>query len=192
MGSTRRCIGGLTVDGESVRLLDASGNNPGTESSYQVGQIWDLIFTRPATLQPPHVEDVLVQRASFIGVQPDLGRHLLTRVRPWRGGIDQLFDGLVQFTWQNNGYISERVGVPASSTGFWVPDRKLVLRSDGKHYDYNGGAGDRGLSYVGESTPAADLPPGSLVRVSLARWWAPENASPGTEQRCYLQLSGWY
>ena len=33
------------------------------------------------------------------------------------------------------------------------------------------------------------IPLNTLVRISLARWWVPAGMS---EERCYLQLSGWY
>lgn len=48
------------------------------------------------------------------------------------------------------------------------------------------------IPYVGFE-PAVDLiPKGTLVRVSLARWWRPHDSPPDMEERCYLQLSGWY
>ena len=78
------------------------------------------------------------------------------------------------------------------STGFWIPDRDLMLRADAKHYDYPDGCVARGLSYVGEPKPLPLLPAGTLIRVSLARWWKPDDAEPGFEERCYLQLSGWF
>jgi len=33
------------------------------------------------------------------------------------------------------------------------------------------------------------IPADTLLRVSLARWWDNEGRH---EERCYLQLSGWY
>ena len=35
------------------------------------------------------------------------------------------------------------------------------------------------------------IPAGTLVRVSLAHWWRPEDDHTG-ELRCYVQLSGWF
>src|SRR5690606_4859208 len=96
------------------------------------------------------------------------------------------------YTSNYNGYICQRRGVPAHSTWFWIPDRNLTLRTDGKHYDYFDGLLPRGLSYVGEPQPLPTLSAGTLLRVSLARWWKPENAEPAFEERCYLQLSGWF
>jgi hypothetical protein len=50
----------------------------------------------------------------------------------------------------------------------------------------------RHLSYVGVQDAVDVITAGQLVRVSLARWWRPENADPDFEERCYAQLSGWY
>jgi hypothetical protein len=113
-------------------------------------------------------------------------------VAPWRGGIDQIFGGLVRYTGSGNGYVCERIGIPDGSTGFWIPDRDLHLRDDGKHYDYGAGLPRSGLSYVGELATIDPIPAGALLRVSLARWWKPHDAEPGFEERCYLQLSGWF
>ncbi len=47
------------------------------------------------------------------------------------------------------------------------------------------------IPYVGlKENPPEIIPQGTLLRLSLAHWWTPEDAD--TEERCYLQLSGWY
>ena len=192
MSKDRRCIGGIVDDGRSVRLLTASGEHWPTDAPFMIGQIWEVNFQTPVNLVAPHVEDVILTRQQYVGVQPNLRGHLIKRVSPWQGGIDQLFNGFLSYTQSKNGFICERLGVPTQSTGFWIPDHDLVLRSDGKHYDYRFGYMDRGLSYVGEPAALPVLPAGALVRVSLARWWKPKDAAPDFEKRCYLQLSGWY
>jgi len=192
MSSERRCIGGIADDNRSVRLLTASGDHWPSDASFRIGQIWDVDFQPVANLVVPHLEDVILTRKQHVGVQQHLRSHLLQMVTLWRGGIDLLFEGLLSYTGSNNGFVCERLGVPAQSTGFWIPDHDLVLRADGKHYDYRFGYMDRGLSYVGKPAALPVLPAGTLVRVSLARWWKPEDADPDFEVRCYLQLSGWY
>jgi hypothetical protein len=48
----------------------------------------------------------------------------------------------------------------------------------------------RSAKYVGMEEPIAVIPERAIDRFSLARW-AP--FPPGVdEERCYLQLSGWY
>jgi hypothetical protein len=44
------------------------------------------------------------------------------------------------------------------------------------------------ISYVGSVDPLDTIEPGSLIRLSLAHWWKPEDSDD--EERCYLQLSG--
>jgi hypothetical protein len=190
MGETHRCIGGLADDGTSLRLLDDDGSNWDTSVPLQIGEIWDLDYKPAVAPVAPHVEDVLVEGGKYLGVQQDLRVHLLGRVQPWQGSITAIFDGRVGYTSNNNGYIAARRGLPAQSTGYWIPDQDLVLRADGRHYDYVGRFGNRGLSYVGEQTPLDLIPANTLVRVSLARWWKPDDAGDDFEERCYLQLSG--
>ena len=95
------------------------------------------------------------------------------------------------FTANGNGYISRAMGVPKYSTWFWIPDKDLTLRDDGKHYDYPAPYFQKGMSYVGEPVAIPVIPAGTLVRLSLARWWRPPDVDD-LEERCYLQLSGWF
>ncbi len=44
------------------------------------------------------------------------------------------------------------------------------------------------ISYVGSAEPLETIEPGSLIRLSLAHWWKPEDSVD--DERCYLQLSG--
>lgn len=191
MSGQSRCIGGVTEDGEAIRLLTSGGQNWDTSAPFQIGQVWDLSFTRQIQLVNPHTEDVLIQSYEYLFTAPD-ARGVLAQVNSWQGGIDQVFDGTLGYTGSNNGYVCQRLGVPPRSTGFWIPDKDLTLRADNRHYDYPGFMRPKGLSYVGEPQAVPSIPAGTLVRVSLARWWKPEDAEGDLEERCYLQLSGWY
>lgn len=191
MRGDRRCIGALGPKGESLRLKERDGGWPTVQSRFHVGQVWDVEITRQGVeREPPHTEDVRVLHACLLGREENLAAAILRRVKPWRGSIDLVFDGLVRYTWNGNGYIARRSGVPNYSTGFWIPDRDLILRRDGRHFDYNSHIA-RGLVYVGEQPPPRRIRAGTLVRVSLATWWRPESA-PDAEERCYLQLSHYY
>lgn len=190
MGGTGRCIGGLLDDGTAVRLLRAGSHHWDTTAPFQIGDTWDLSFHAAAQRPAPHTEDVVVTGGNKIGTVPNVRARLLQLSPPHKGGINQLFQGFLGFTGNKNGYISEWRGVPDHSTGFWIPDRELALRDDGKHYDYTRGFFQGGLSYVGEPTPNPSIPAGTLVRVSLAGWWKPDDSD--IEPRCYLQLSGWF
>lgn len=195
MHGSVRCIGGITEQGRSVRLLAPGGKNWDAGAPFQVGQRWAMSLTPLATVTAPHTEDVIVTGSARIGVAENVAAYILERVRPVQGRIQSLFDGTLQFTGKYNGYVARRSGVPSFSTGFWVADADLTLREDRRHYDYPlagifGFSQLRGLSYVGEREPLQILPAGTLLRVSLARWWAPEDVD--IEERCYLQLSGWF
>jgi len=173
-------------------LLTDDGKNWDTTAPFQVGDIWDMDYTPVDGTRAPHTEDVLVSQYRSVGTEPDLRAHLCSRVTCWQGGTNQLFGGVLRYTSSNNGFVSQQLGIPDRSTWFWIPDRDLTLRSDGRHYDYPDQQGPRGLVYVGEAEPLPTLPSGTLVRVSLARWWKPNDADPSLEERCYLQLSGWF
>jgi hypothetical protein len=72
-----------------------------------------------------------------------------------------------------------------------MPDRDLVKYQvyEKIRYRYFSDKGLRSLPYVGFENPAEVIPAGTVVRVSLARWWNKEGEK---EERCSLQLSGWY
>jgi ATP-dependent DNA helicase RecQ len=76
---------------------------------------------------------------------------------------------------------------------FWVPDEPLELDCNGKrlHYRYSVSEGVRTIVFVGFQEPLKTIPAGTLLRVSLAHWWRPVDNSE-EEQRCYVQLSGWF
>lgn len=190
MSGTSRCIGGILEDNTSVRLMKPGGQWD-TSSQLDIGDIWNIDYKRPASIVAPHTEDILVTGAKYVGNQDGLRAHILSLVTPWTGGIDQVFNGNLGYTNSDNGFMSVSRGVTDYSTWFWIPDRDLTLRDDGKHYDYPGDYSSKGMSYVGEPDALSVIPAGTLVRLSLARWWKPHDVED-LEERCYLQLSGWF
>ncbi len=188
------CIGGITDDGRSVRLIapDAASNEYHNHD-YRVGEVWDIEGERPNELIAPHVENLVVrrkQRAGRADALPDLiERHM----PPHIGGLEALYDGLAQGQPGGPLFITERTGIPAYSTQFWRPDQPLVRDISGKRirYRYPTDDGGRTITFTGFQDPPKTLPAGTLLRVSLAHWWRPEE-HPEEELRCYLQLSGWF
>lgn len=184
------CVGGLILDtNQSIRLLRPGRPFQPGDTSFEVGHICDLEFERSTDIIPPHTEDVIVTGARYIGQQRDLRDFLLQRVQPWRGGLEQLFGGLLTFR-NGKAYISQEKGIPNVSTGFWIPEKPLVRSylNNKVNYCYEHGGGCF-IPYVGFAEAIERIPAGALGRVSLARWFAPTETS---EERCYLQLSGWY
>ena len=112
---------------------------------------------------------------------------------PVVGGPDKLFDGVAQATAAGGLYVAERTGMPQRSTMFWMPDQPLLLDCEGKRlrYRYPTSDGGRTLTFVGFQEPLAEIPAGTLLRVSLAHWWRPPER-PEEELRCFVQLSGWF
>ncbi len=207
----KRCIGGITRVGNpaggyrytSVRLMKPNSAKGFWFASapYQIGDVWDLELEDPTDLEPPHVEDKLVRGGQLVrrlGGR-ELERRLL-EIAPhmtprfyWEGGPQGLFGGRLGVSGGGKGYVT-RADITDTSTGFWVPDSELLLDRDpsGKpEYHYKERSGHRVvrcLRYVGESKPAELIPRQTLIRVSLARWWAAGNHP----EACWLMMSGWY
>lgn len=191
--SDAACVGGVVYDtGQSVRLLQSDGSNQPEQTDFEVGSVWDLEYQHRPDPIAPHVEDILVYQKRYLGKQASLLTFLSRKVKPWEGDPQQLFDGLIRFTQNGSGYISKRTGVSNCSTGYWFSDRPLIriTTMDKVRYQYQYASGSTVcITYVGFVAPIEIIEKRTLVRVSLARWWAP---STDIEPRCYLQLSGWY
>ncbi|MGD2110759.1 MAG: hypothetical protein PVI86_15380 [Phycisphaerae bacterium] len=163
-------------------------------TEFAIGQCWTITYTQCKNLVPPHVEDVEVSSKQLKSGDADCASLILQVLEPWTGSPDVLFDGRVGATGAGRGYVSKATGIPKGSVGFWTPDRKLLRRTDDhgrKYYRYSGQSRVKELRYVGFDDPVSSVERGTLIRVSLATWWRPEEAVD-LEERCYLQLSGWY
>jgi len=196
-----RCVGGLLIDsGNFVRLLDEFAQNQSSDTPFEVGQIWDIEFKRGNNLIPPHIEDVLINSKYYIK-QIDISNihQILERlkIKVWYGKPVNLFDGYLR--WQGDemlrGYINHQNGIAKNSVGFWKLDRDLYLDTELENgrckYNYFDGEQTYSIRYVGEikQEPIKKISKNTLCRVSLSKWW---NTNGQTENRCYLQLSGFY
>ena len=188
------CIGAITEQGESVRLVPFDADpHDGANLEYNVGDIWVISSEPETSLIAPHNENIVVyEREHFLTV-----RELVSAIEllmPSRsGGPNTLYEGLFQNTERGSLYVAERSGIPPYSTTFWRPDWPLTRDTEGRRVRYrypteNGGCT---LTFVGFQEPLEVIPAGTLLRVSLAHWWRPEN-TPDAELRCYAQLSGWF
>lgn len=102
-----------------------------------------------------------------------------------RGDLHNAFEGYLNLQGSKNLVNSQRI--PSFSTQFWILDVDLVhlMRFEKHYYLYNGIR----LKYVGFKEPVDNIPAGTIIRLSLANWWDGDGSG---EDRCYLQLSGWY
>ena len=110
----------------------------------------------------------------------------------FRGSLFSVFDGKLRRTDKDKLYISKE-DVPTFSTCFWINDKRLLGYKNDRgrwQYRYTDMSNQYGytISYVGSAEPLDTIESGSLVRLSLAHWWKPEDSDD--EERCYLQLSG--
>jgi len=192
MGPNVVCVGGWDLDNNiSLRLLTPQENNHWIDTPYQIGDVWDLTYHGRRQLEPPHNEDVLVTAGRRIGPLPDLTATLRRITNPLHGSIEELYERFLQFPGAGTGYVTRQTGLPSFSTQFWITDGRLS-RDDFRakiRYRYDG-ATIRTVTYKGmEDDPVFAVPQGTLVRVSLARWF---DFGEAPNPKCYLQLSGWY
>lgn len=193
MGHGHVCVGGYHTSGHrNVRLLDSRGANQPENCAYQVGELWQMSYAPRQQLVSPHTEDVLVSAATHVKAlsQKQLGTYIREHCHVVAGPSVRLFSGCVQFPQSGAAYIGPEQ-VPDHSVCFWEIDHPLeYTNAFNKHrYRYYDGTRNTYLPYVGTGAQVDLLPAGSLVRVSLARWWAPPDQ---VDEHCYLQLSGWY
>ncbi len=186
------CVGGYDVSSNSyVRLLTKNGCNQGYDTQFEIGELWNLTYLPRQNVTPPHVEDVLVKKQIYIRDIPDLSDYIQKRVVPFKGSVTGLFNNKLGFTAKGGPYISASKGLPTNSVGFWLIPKELSLvkTENGKaRYQVKGECYQ--MPYVGLEPAIQNIPAGTLVRVSLARWWSPNPEE--CENRCYMQLSGWY
>lgn len=195
MQNNHVCIGGITSEGVFLRLLDENGNNHLNTVDFEIGQVWDINFEPKVNIIPPHIEDVLVKSKTLKDTNSIKLWIIAKKIKVWRGDPTQLFDNNLKYDINKGNsknfikcYIA-RDKLPINSVGFWISDRDLYFDSSYKKYNYSIDDNIFNIPYVGVNPPIQKIPKGTLIRVSLARWW---NKDTKTEERCYLQLSGFY
>ena len=189
------CVGGLTITGQNVRLLQSGPFAPQPKDTpYEVGDVWELELAEVQEIERPHVEDVVVVRGRKLYTADNLPQRIQKLARPWQGSLHNLFPGCLQTKPEGSSYIAQSTGLPIMSVGFWLTDKPLHLHHEPTkiRYAYLDDDGHTYyLTYVGFAPAVPIIPAGTLLRVSLARWWKPVYDLNG-EPRCYLQLSGWF
>lgn len=187
------CVGGYDITNKrNVRLLNSTAENQPADTDFNVGQVWEIDYSNRQILTPPHIEDVLVSSKKYIREEKNIYSFLINTVPIWRGDPTNIFDGKVNFPQGKSCFVSNKRGLPSQSVGFWVADKDLELTifNDHKHYYYFGDFGDvYTIPFVGFQNVIDKIKKGTIIRVSLARWW---NPNPNEDKRCYCQLSGWF
>ncbi|MCS6923056.1 MAG: hypothetical protein NZM10_01630 [Fimbriimonadales bacterium] len=215
MHEGRCCVGALQVERDEAgqlvpirnwRVLQSDGSFPLlSETMFRVGDIWRLLLTpSPAyKLKPPHLEDSRLLKAERIGKLKEPLAFYLYRIlqrNPQipliQGDAAALFEGkLCQAPYDSRDSWSRYVlpsDPPRFSTSFWIPNFSLRV---GYHFDkLRVFSRDKQLSMryvaVEPRLQAGDeIPAWSLLRVSLARPWSPDEHTP---PRSYMMLSQYY
>lgn len=183
------CCGAIDMNSkEFIRLHNERGGRLPFDAPYQIGEIYDATYQTSWNVRPaPHIEDKQLIAARFVRKMNDyeLKSYIDNNLPISEGGLSSIFEGKLN-TASYAPYI-DRNAIPRHSVCFWkadAPITKYVFLGKVK-YRYKG----NNISFVGYQDPIDVIPAGTIIRMSLANWWSKDD---DTEQRCYLQLSGWY
>lgn len=190
-GATQYCIGGINItNNEFVRLLQPNGYYQSLETPLKIGDIWNINYTKSSNFNQPHNEDVFVNSHTFVRKVYKLETYIKSLNVPiWEGSILNIYDKKMLWTYNGKGYLSSNINnYPVHSVGFWISDSDLIF--NGREYLYSSNGINKQIVYKGDQQSISKIAKGKLIRVSLAKWWKPDDST--MEPRCYLQLSGWY
>ena len=178
-----------------MRLIAADAAfNEHVGLEYAVGEVWEVGRAPAEQVIPPHVENIVVRSKRRLGPMTDPVPFIETHMPPAFGGADLLYEGLAQAAHigrlvhrrtHRHPPVQHRLLAPRSAAATRRTTSKRI------RYRYPSPDGGRTLTFVGFQEPIETIPAGTLVRVSLAHWWRPEDDHTG-ELRCYVQLSGWF
>lgn len=189
------CVGGIVIaNNKLVRLLNSGNWDQYADTDLDIGDVWNINFHDREDVVPPHIEDVIIQSKSYNRKIENISDFIINSgIAIYRGAPNQIFNGRLGWTGNGSGYLCNRDDLPTNSVGFWISNKDLVLDDDDKHYNYDSDdwfEPNKRFPYVGFEPKVKRIPAGTLMRMSLARWWRPEDSE--IDERCYLQLSGWY
>lgn len=186
------CVGAIDESScELIRIHNERGGNLSEDAPYEIGDRWEMDIEAAWNARPiPHVEDKQtspirkVNNVGINGIIQFINNHFFGE-RLIRGDLSKTFEGCLKFQGYKN-YVN-REDIPSFSTQFWVADSNLihVVSYDKHYYSYKG----KRIKFVGYQDIVDVIPAGTIIRLSLANWWDGDGSG---EDRCYLQLSGWY
>ncbi|MVM38254.1 hypothetical protein GO730_12855 [Spirosoma sp. HMF3257] len=185
------CVGGIVLlTNESIRLLNPGNQNQPTDTDFEIGEVWDIRFIHRNPVIPPHNEDVIILEKKYVRKEQNLTTIIKDRgLINCQGSIENLYDGLLNWTHNGSGYITPNGNLPQRSTLFWLSDRNLeCYESFNKNrYRYPNEGTNRNFSFVGYQNIVEVIPAGTIIRVSLTRPFVANGV-----EGLWAQLSGWY
>lgn len=198
MREERICLGALDLETGTLRRLNRSHHQSFMhDAPFEVGQVWDIHFVPDFPHTNPHNEDVIVcsWKATDIGSSlGDLLHRTPAREVVFCGNPFGLYQGKLHWIrggafW--NAVVQDKSLCPDFSLHLWRTDREMHLHPDrfgGFHYrshlpEHNGWWS---VAYKGTESPRSVIPPGSIISLSLARWWPKQD--PINPPRCYVQI----
>ncbi|MCY3917841.1 MAG: hypothetical protein OXG49_17710 [Chloroflexi bacterium] len=194
----QRCVGALSLrDNRSYRLLTSDGCDFPADTAFNLGQVWELDLLADSNAARPHTEDHRISRQRYVRTlsMSELKQYLHDLVSAPTVVPRQLFDGKLSYAQNKRAFIWPGTKGLNYSTGFWRFSKALHLcraqygrlRYTYCENDISCDLDDDDLEldvpYVGCEPPIDEIPAGTLLRFSLARW----EGKP-----CYLMLSGWF
>ena len=193
MSKETYCVGGVQLDNlRSLRLVPSSQNSHPKDTPLDVGQVWEFTLQEmpPEEIMAPHVEDIRVIRGKKLRTMTSdqVKAFVLDNISVPVVHPNDLFYGRLQFKQSEKKRITPDGGIPLRSTGFWRLDGDLILQEiDNKvRYiciDHSRRRTIIDLPFVGEQALEEIIPAGTLLRLSLSRWF---------NEGYWLQLSGWF
>ncbi|SFA62711.1 hypothetical protein SAMN04487972_1641 [Paracoccus halophilus] len=203
MGTDGRCIGAYDIGNKrNIRLLNENGEKQPPSFPYRVGDriqasYVDLPFN---DIRKPHTEDVLLVRHSLKRSYSmnGLSQSIKSNIYVNSGGILNCFSGfLASEKLEGDSHMRGSLCIPPGcrldhSVCFWEADADLRLSFNSYEklaYTYKIGERTIKIPFTGDHDPPEEVSKGTIVRLSLARWWRPNNKQ---QWRCQLQISGSY
>lgn len=186
------CVGGIIEQTcELIRIHNERGGNLSDDAPYEIGDRWIMNVEDAWNARPePHVEDKQtspIEKINNVGLSGIINfiRTHNFGARLTNGRLEETFEGCL-FIQGNRNFVN-REDIPSFSTQFWIADSDLIYTEQfGKHYyRYK----QTRSKFVGFQEIVKRIPAGTIIRLSLANWWDGDGSG---EDRCYLQLSGWY
>jgi len=203
MGMDGRCIGAYDIDRNiNIRLLNAGGRKQPPEFPYRVGdkikaKYYNLDCSK---IKSPHTEDVCLISHEYCRSysMEALEKSIKSKDLVVQGGLIDCFNGSLKSEKLDteDGRRGSLCVMPGESLGhsvcFWEADRDLKLSFNSyRKLSYNCDTDGRTVKipFIGDHVPEEEISKGKIVRLSLARWWRPNEKH---HWRCQPQLSGCY